>query len=142
MFRRSVVSLGLAFIVTGCGSQELRSPECDQGLPVIASGQFRLGPSVSEADVSSVTLELRVSEEGEDRTLSEAKLGEGVDFPLAFTLCADLGELGPEATVSASLTVLRGNLMEPVGGGDVLPYAGTPLENLDILVGGAFGGSH
>lgn len=88
---RPLCSLVLYVLLAGCsGDSELRSSACDEGQPVVASGRVVLDESVSEADVSSVRVELIVVGRSAQPSLGEVSSGGAVDFPLAFTLCADL----------------------------------------------------
>lgn len=108
MSHRPFAPLCLAVLLAGCGGQELRSAECDQGKPLVASGRISVVErNVSPADVSRVTVELVIEGQDPKTALSTSTLEGPVDFPLSFALCADLGEVDTSAQLAVVATLKR-----------------------------------
>ncbi|MBF5042242.1 hypothetical protein FGE12_07520 [Aggregicoccus sp. 17bor-14] len=143
MFRASSPLLVVLALV-GCGfeplepegPQELRSPECDQGLPVIASGQIAVGERYTRAeDATQVDLEL-VKTDGVDRpkTLTRAVLKKPRAFPISFTLCADSSGLKPEDTINWVVEVHDAPGEQTTRVYSNQPYSGAPFTDYVITI--------
>ena len=72
--------LALCVVLTGCGGAELRSPACDEGKPVVATGRIVLDASISAADVSGATVYV-----GEPTQVAPLAAAQGSDPETGFT---------------------------------------------------------
>jgi hypothetical protein len=148
MFRSPVTTLSLCFLLAGCGSEDLqsaeaglsqalRSPECDQGMPVIASGRISLGQKVPKTEVTATSLALAVEEQNVLRVITaEVHVSGSPEFPLAFTLCGDPSSWRTDARLyaqvelgRASKATFREHLFISFS------YEGKPREDLQLIVG-------
>jgi hypothetical protein len=139
MSRALSASLSLALLVAGCDSQELRSPECDQGQPVVASGRITLDDGVPEAEVSRMEVTLTAFGSSPAVTLARASLDAPVDDSVAFTLCADLASVDPVSDLFVTATARRAKVrLSPVSAGWLLERDALPSEKIELtlLAGG------
>jgi hypothetical protein len=143
MFRASSLLL-VTLAIVGCGfsplepegPQELRSPECDLGLPVIASGQIAVGERYTRAeDATQVDLEL-VKTDGVDtpKTLTRAILKKPRSFPIPFTLCADSSGLKPEDTLNWAVEVHYAPGEQTTRAYSDQPYSGAPFTDYVVII--------
>lgn len=129
---RLSASLVLGAALAGCGgTNELRSPGCDEGKPVVATGtltalfpQYANGPE-------SVSLALSTSVN--PRVVAVAAL-EDPDFPLPFTLCTDLPADGSQTRVDLSATIQLSDNGRTGFAGAQLTYQGQALQDLTLQV--------